>query len=342
MTMKPLIAAGALLALGLIQLPQAQAGPASETVYFTTFNGGGEDVWQSTMTYTGNGTAGNGTFSPGTPTNLASTPGADGIVFNPNNGQLLVGGQNTGNIYQVNPAGGNQYTALNAGMNTYEITVDPSGNVVWGGGSEGGATTITSVPINPTGGAPTVTPVSGSDNTVTHITFVPGQAPGTAFYTTGGDDGFGDFGTINLATGKTTAILTNVKYAHGMVYDPFTHDLIISGGNELAQIDPTTDAVISTAFFDGDELDQGAVDGAGHLFWADNNGNLLFIDYSNTGKIGDSSDFVSNHFFISQLDDLAPLSGEGSTPVPEPATWGLFAAALAGLALVRRNPVRQS
>ena len=258
----------AVLAMAACCDTPAKAGPVTQTVYFTTFNGGGQDVWKTTASYTGNGTAGNGTFTPGTAINLASTPGADGIVLNPNNGQLLVGGQATGNIYQVPTAGGS-YTTLNAGMSTYEITVDPSGNSVWGGGSEGSATTITSVPLNPTGGTPTVKPVSGSNTTITHITFVPGQAPGIAFYTSGGDSGGGNFGTIDLSTGVTTALLTGVQYAHGMIYDPFTGDLIISGGNELAQINPTTDALVSLLTLSGDpteELDQGAVDGQGHLY----------------------------------------------------------------------------
>jgi len=49
--------------------------------------------WTTTASYSGNGTAGNGTFSVAAGTGIAATPGADGLVFNPNNGFLLVGGQ---------------------------------------------------------------------------------------------------------------------------------------------------------------------------------------------------------------------------------------------------------
>lgn len=327
------MAAAAMLLAGLAS--PARAGAVIDTLYFTTYSGG-ENVWSATATYNGTGSAGNGTFTLTTPTGIAQTPGADGIVENPNNGQLLVGGQGTGNVYQVNPTNGN-YVSLPAGMNTYEITVGPNGNHVWGGGSEGDASTITEIPLNPTGGTPKVVTVSGASSAVTHITFAPGLAPGMAFYTDGTDSGFGDFGTINLATGVTTALLTNVPYAHGMVYDPFTGDLILAGGDTIAQVS-TSGTVLSTlALNSGQELDQGAVTGNGQLYWADNTGNLVFIDYANTGFIGASTDFVSNNFFISSLDDIAPLVGSGGTNVPEPATLGLLGFGVTALAALRRR-----
>lgn len=338
---KWLVAASVVALAGVMQAGQADAGTITDTLYFTTYNSGNQDVWTTTATYSGNGTAGNGTFSPGTPTNLASTPGADGIVLNPNNNQLLVGGQSTGSIYQVNPAGGNQYTTLNAGMNAYEITVDPSGNYVWGGGSEGPTNTITKVPLNPTGGTPTVTQVTGSNTSVTHITFAPNLAPGTAYYTSGTNGGSGNFGTIDLATGVTTAILSNVSYAHGMVYDPFSGDLFVGGGNEIAQINPLTDAVVASITLGGSvQLDQGAVDGNGNLFWADNNGNMIYINYAASNKMLSASDYVYNSHFMSQLDDFAPLVGVGgtNTQVPEPATLALLGAGLAGLGFLRYRP----
>ena len=57
----------------------------------------------------------------------------------------------------------------------------------------------------------------------------------------------------------------------------------------MTQIDPTTMKVVSDRDFSSmgiSSLDQGAVDGKGHLYVADNGGRLLFVDYSKSGLIG--------------------------------------------------------
>jgi hypothetical protein len=84
-------------------------------------------------------------------------------------------------------------------------------------------------------------------------------------------------------------------------------------------------------------------DGQGHLFVANNDGNMLFIDYSSSGLVGDMSNVISKNFLAGSLDDLAPLVGIGSQQVaPEPSAMlllGIGGLSLLGYRLRRRRPV---
>ena len=319
----------------LLAVPAAvRADPVTLPLYYTTFSSG-QNVWRVQGTYTGNGTAGNGTFTLSGDTNIASTGGADGIVLNPNNGQLLVGGQGN-SIHQVNPATGS-FTTSTPGANAFHLVVDPGKNVVWASSIPG---VLTSSPINPFGGPGTIRTLTGLDTTITSMAFTPG---GQVYYTNAGSGGFGNFGTINLITGVTTRLLTNIPAAHGMVYDPFTSTLILGGSSHISQIDLVTNTVIHDLNVAGNTFDQGAVDGNGHLFFADNGGRFFFLDYSTTGDVGSASNFVSNAFFKGSLDDIAPLIGAGGTitpTIPEPETYALMIAGLGALGFVARRRKR--
>jgi WD40 repeat protein len=312
----------------------AVAGPVTSTLFYTTFSGG-QNVWKVKASYDGDGTAGNGTFILSNDTNIASTGGADGIVLNPNNNQLLVGGQGNA-VHQVNPNNGT-FTSATPTVNAFHLAVDPGKQVVWASSIPGA---LASLPINPFGGSGSILSLSGDDTAITSLAFTPG---GTVFYTNAGASGFGSFGTIDLTTGVTTRKLANVAAAHGMVFDPFSGDLILGGSDQIAQIDPSNPTtILHSILFPGDTFDQGAVDGKGHIFWADNGGRAFFMDYSNTMDVSDPNNFVSNSFFKGSLDDFAPLIGSGGTgsddgTVPEPGILALLAIGALGFKVAKRR-----
>jgi hypothetical protein len=89
------------LALGIaflgLQVGTANADSTSGSVFFTTF-AGGTNV--STDTYNFNGT----TFTLGTPTGIAATNGADGLLFAPD-GNLIIAGQGTDLLHEITTGG---------------------------------------------------------------------------------------------------------------------------------------------------------------------------------------------------------------------------------------------
>ena len=123
----------------------------------------------------------------------------------------------------------------------------------------------------------------------------------------------GEFGTINPPICTTTRLMPNSPSAHRMSFDSFTGDPLLYGADHITQLKDIagTWTVVSDRTLAGATFDQGTQVGWGHLFVADNGGNMLVIDYSPTGLIGSASYFTYYQFFKCNLDDLAPLSGAG-------------------------------
>jgi outer membrane protein OmpA-like peptidoglycan-associated protein len=114
-------------------------------------------------------------------------------------------------------------------------------------------------------------------------------------------------------------MLSGLPAAHGMVFDPFTRSLMLMGTNHVTQISVgATPTIVSDWTAPIQPLDQGAVDGKGHLFAACNCGRMLFIDYSASGKIAGPGNFTATVQLVDALDDIAPLVGPGAESAVRP------------------------
>ncbi|WP_160171501.1 PEP-CTERM sorting domain-containing protein [Ferrovum myxofaciens] len=333
-----------------------EASTITDNLYFSTggSNNTTGNIGEVTATYSSSG------FTLGTIAPIAATGAftfAGGIVVNPTNGQLLVGGGQSGGgffpspIYQVNPTTGNITTATGPGIvDNVNLAIGPN-NKVWATGGQFGSTgPLASFPINPFGRSGTALTLSGSDTAISGLAFDPKN--NTMYYTSGGfyygSSGTRNFGTLNITTGKTTALLTNQHGLNTIAYDPFTGDLITVGSNYINQINPTTGGLISQKNLDfvlgnngGYGLENVALTGTGQLFASSggsNGGQLFFMDYANTGLVGANGNFMASPHLANDLYGIAlasqtlPPNG-GPSAVPEPSTVLLFLTGLAGIGL---------
>src|SRR5574344_2139314 len=140
--------------------------------------------------------------------------------------------------------------------------------------------------------------------------------------------------TGEFAKFHTVKLIDSLEGAHGGAYDSYSKTIFIFGGSRIVQIDvsdinhPKVIATVDlnkyffnasqltgprTSGVNGWRLDQGSVDGKGHLFVACNTGHLIFIDYtSNPNKRIDNNILIHMQWIDNNLDDMAPLSGAGS------------------------------
>jgi hypothetical protein len=330
------------IALLGLRVPTAKADSASGKIFFTTFSGG-EDVW--TATYSFNGTS----FTLGSPTGVAATAGADGLLFAPD-GNLIIAGQGTDQLHEIT-TGGVAVSTVSAGTGAYHLGLSGSGTTLytlWNGPGSGGSTAIAATALSGGGLSVAGTPYTVSCAVGTScITDVRGvvfdPVNGKWYYSTAADGASGTFGTVVFNDVTHTATLTQLLsgvFAHGVSFDPFTKDIIMNSAGTLEQFDPVSGTIVSTLTGIG-SFDQAAEDGKGHLFVASNSGFLEFVDYDATGLIGAAGNFTAEPFLIGSLDDIAPLSGAGSTPTPEPSLLMLLSLGLLGLlGMSRRGLVR--
>ena len=226
--------------------------------------------------------------------------GADGIVVNPNNGDLLIGNggvvAGTGEIFQITPSGSkaSPYSIIVDGASSvsdpraYNLLIVPTNGTK--NGFPAGALIVTPkdygvpyidiVPISPVLSNGTAYPVTGDDIYLTGIGFGP---DGTAYYGSGTESSnAGNFGTI-IFTG--TQFVTHrlfgqpvngdgrggVIYAgtHRLSLDPVTGDIFTVGGNTIGQYDPNANVFHVLPIYGPAgyfQFNQLLLDGQGHLF----------------------------------------------------------------------------
>lgn len=337
------IAWGAVLSLvaGSAGAVSAAGGPSHQppsvgvtgTLYFTrfatgnypwaNFGGSGEPQNVGRISYQ----YANGVFSLGTPQAVATVPAADGITWTPGpHPQLVVGGQWTNpsnpgdtptdtsaDVYVVDPHTGH-YTSVSAGTPAaFMLGVSPDGRTAYVGSvGDGAAGALGVLSLYPKVAPAGTIAVVGPDPNIDAIAFT--QAGDIAYYTSSLPGQPGDFGVINLSTGRETRLLTDQPWAHGMVFDPYSGTLIASGMDEVAQINPETNTVVGLQTIALNPADAGGntrftafdqpwVDGQGHAFVSANNGQMAFIDYAATGSLA-SATLVTTVYVASWLDDV--------------------------------------
>ncbi|MCQ2097777.1 MAG: hypothetical protein MJY87_07535 [Fibrobacter sp.] len=148
----------------------------------------------------------------------------------------------------------------------------------------------------------------------------------------------GKIGDSVITAFNTKILIDSLEGAHGGTYDPYSKTIFVFGGARIVQILPYREngevkakvvahIDLRDFFFveslenltlprtnDGGyvgwRLDQGTVDGYGHLFVASNTGHMVFVDYTANPKMYINDNVLVHLQWIDNyLDDLAPLSG---------------------------------
>jgi len=325
----------------------------SGDLFFTTFQNGvtksnslpaPTNVWKVSFVYDSVTGLSLGAVSP-----IVGLLGADGLMFDPNDPThktILIGEQEANLVAQLGTNG----TVINEKLADKSKPAGYTNAQAYGVASPDNAHLIT-LPNDPTYGVDhiNISPLGLNtlgDGTLHQVSgvssFLRGMdfRKGVAYWGDAPDGLSGKFGIIgDLTSTFVTSLVTIVDDlgggagqgalpSHGITYDLFSDCFFLSSGNQIWQLCP--DAKVANTFHIKAKVtagaspagaggtihnwDQTSVDGLGHLFAANNDGNLLFIDYNATGNIGTATYTSPLTFLAADLDDI--INGGGAPPPP--------------------------
>jgi len=166
--------------------------------------------------------------------------------------------------------------------------------------------------------------VIGPDD-ITQIVEIPDSKTGrnAYMYTSAPPGGGGYYGRafVDFNTFTVTELRLNgpglLTPTHGALFDYYTSDMLMFGKNQVAQVEASAPASPSFGSLKGifnfphnSHFDQGAPDGNGHVFIADNDHDIVYLSYVRSRDVSNPESFGSV-YTMPFLDDVAPLSGGG-------------------------------
>jgi PEP-CTERM motif len=244
----------------------------------------------------------------------AGASGPDSLIFSGSN--ILFTNVFAGDVSLFN---GTTNTILQTGLSIpQDLTLDPGGATYLVSDTGNGRILRQSV----TGGSVATLATPGNP---TGLAYDPA---GQLFVVNGSD-----LLQIDPTTGATINTFVLGSAGDGLAYDPFTGNLFVSFTSGIEEVPTSLSGSGTTFAYNGDRIDGLESDGLGNIYLADTDAQRI-VEFN----IGGSS--FTPLSSVPTIDDLAPVVGPGSAPVPEPATLTLTALGLAGI--VTRRARRRS